>query len=132
MITTPSRRAGCSTRARQEGGEAPAPSGADRQLDVVAVTRCGISSLATAVAINVTVIQPGGQGHLTVYPADLQQPPVTSTLNFGPGQTRANNALAVLSPDGKLKLRPFLSGGGAVHLLVDVTGFFVDPGAAAP
>lgn len=113
----------------QEGGEAPVPSGTARQLDVVAVTRCGISSLAHAVAINVTVIQPGGQGHVTVYPASLQQPPSTSTLNFNPGKTRANNALTILSPDGKLKLRPFLVGGGAVHLLVDVTGFFIETGA---
>jgi len=112
-----------------EGGEAPAPSGTDRQLDVAAVTRCGVSSLATAVAINVTVVQPSAQGYLIVYPADLQQPPGTSTLNFGAGQTRANNVLAKLSPDGKLKLRPLLGGGGAVHLVVDVTGFFIEPGA---
>jgi PKD repeat protein len=110
----------------QEDGAAPVPSGTDRQLDVIAVTRCGVSPLATSVAINVTVIGPSGPGHLTVYPADLSQPPVVSTLNYGTGQTRANNALAKLSPDGKLKLRPVIAGGGEVHVLVDVVGFFVE------
>jgi len=111
----------------QEDGAAPVPAGTDRQLDVVAVTRCGVSSLAKAVAINVTIVQPSGQGHLTVYPADLTQPPPTSTLNFRPAQTRANNALMKLSPNGRLKLRPSIAGGGTVHVIVDVVGFFVEP-----
>jgi PKD repeat protein len=111
----------------QEDGNAPVPSGTDRQLDVVGVTRCGVSPLATAVAINVTVTQTTAAGHLTVYPADLQQPPLTSTLNFGPNMTRANNAIAVLSADGKLKLRPVMSPSGSTHLVVDVVGFFVEP-----
>jgi PKD repeat protein len=108
-----------------EDGAAPVPSGTDRLLDVVAVTRCGVSPLARAVALNVTVIQAPGSGRVTVYPANLSLP-ATSTLNFPGGITRANNALMMLSPDGKLKLRPVLNGGGSTHLVVDVTGFFVD------
>jgi PKD repeat protein len=109
-----------------ENGAAPVPSGTDRILDVVAVTRCGVSPLAHAVALNVTVVQTPGSGRVTVYPASLAQVPATSTLNFPAGITRANNALMMLSPDGKLKLRPVVNNGSSTHLIVDVTGFFVD------
>jgi PKD repeat protein len=121
--TTPCRLLDTRT---QEGGNAPVSSGTDKTLDVVGITRCGVSPLATAVAINLTVIQPGGQGRVTVYQADVAAP-ATSTLNFRTGVTLANNALAKLSANGRLKLRPFLAGGGAVHLVVDVMGYFIAP-----
>lgn len=111
-----------------EGGGAPIASSTSRVLDVVAVTRCGVSSLAIAVAINITATETTDLGHLTVFPGDVAQPPATSTLNFGPGTTRANNAVALLSPDGKLKLRPFVLGEGSTHVVVDVVGFFIEPG----
>jgi PKD repeat protein len=109
----------------QEDGAAPVPSGTDRVLNVVAVTRCGVSSLATAVAINLTEVQPTGYGFINVYPGNLAQPPGTSTLNFSAGATRANNALVGLAPDGTLKLRPSMAGSGTVHLIVDVVGYFI-------
>jgi ELWxxDGT repeat protein len=49
----------------QQDGSAPVQSGTDRVLNVVGITRCGISPLATAVAINVTVTQTTGAGYLT-------------------------------------------------------------------
>jgi hypothetical protein len=106
------------------GGSA-VQSGTDRVLDVDAVTACGVSPLAGAVAINVTVFQPTGQGHLAAYPGNLAQPPGTSTINFGAGWTRANNALLGLSDDGRIKLRPVIAGGGSTHVIVDVVGFFI-------
>lgn len=109
-----------------EGGSAPVESGTDRVLDVVAVTRCGVSPLAKAVTLNVTVVQAPVSGRVTAYPANLSQVPPTSTVNFPAGVTRANNAILMLSPDGKLKLRPVLNQEASVHLIVDVTGFFVD------
>ena len=109
----------------QEGGAAPVPSNSDRVLDVVAVTPCGVSPFATALAINVTVTQTSGQGYLTVYSADLANPPPTSTLNFTANQTRANNAIVMLSADGKLKLRPVIQPSGSTHLIVDVMGYFI-------
>ena len=107
-------------------GGTPAQSGSDMVLDVDAVTPCGVSPLATAVAINITVDQPSGPGHLIAYPGDMAQPPATSTVNFRAGITRSNNALMALSGDGRIKLRPFVTGGGSVHLIVDVVGFFIE------
>jgi hypothetical protein len=113
----------------QQGGGTPVQHGTARVLDVVAVTHCGVSPLATAVALNVTVTQPTGTGYLQVYPASLAQPPATSTLNYTANVTRANNALTQLSSDGKIKLRPILQSAGSTHLIVDVVGFFIDEGA---
>jgi hypothetical protein len=86
---------------------------------------CGIPSTARSVAVNVTVTQPTAAGHLTLWSGDGPAP-VASTLNFGAGQTRANNAILTLSAtgNGTLAIQPFLSGGGTVHVLVDVVGWF--------
>jgi hypothetical protein len=84
---------------------------------------CGIPATAHAVALNVTVVGPTGQGDLTLYPSD-QPRPTSSTLNFSGAQLRANNAVIALGADGKLKLYPFVLGSGSVHVLVDVSGYF--------
>jgi len=108
----------------QEDGAAPVPHESDRVLAVTAITRCGVSPLATAVVLNITVAHPTGLGYLTVYPADVALPG-TSTLNFVADQTLANNAILPLSADGKLKIRPFIPPAGSTHVIVDVVGFFI-------
>ncbi len=87
---------------------------------------CGIPETAKAVAANVTVVQPAGMGYLIFYRGDLPGAPVTSTINFGAGQVRANNTIVRLSAnaDGTLRVHPVLLGGGAVHVLVDLFGYF--------
>jgi hypothetical protein len=78
------------------------------------------------VALHVTVVSPTDLGHLIAYPNDLPQPPETSTINFASGQTRANNTVAGLCQEGKLRLRPVLQNGGTVHLIADVVGYFIE------
>ncbi len=111
---------------RAEDGAAPMPSGSDGILDVDAVTECAVSPLATAVALNVTAVDPTGLGHLQVFSADLASPPPTSVVNFDAGQVRANNALVAVSSDGRIKIRPAVSGNGSTHVIVDVTGYFIE------
>lgn len=84
---------------------------------------CGVPPSAVAVAANVTVVEPTGAGFFTLYPG-ASTPPGTTTLNFGAAQTRANNAILSLGPDGSVSILPFVSGGGQAHLVVDVTGYF--------
>jgi len=86
---------------------------------------CGIPATARAVAVNITVTQPTGAGHLIFYPGDVA-PPAASTINFSPGQTRANNAILPLSLNGlgTLKVSPAITGGGTVHVILDVVGYF--------
>jgi hypothetical protein len=53
------------------------------------------------------------------------QLPTASTLNFAPGQTRANNAVLLLgNTDGVLTGDAFVTGVGTVQLLIDVNGYF--------
>jgi glucose/arabinose dehydrogenase len=101
------------------GGPALA-AGSDRTFTVA--SRCGVSPTARAVAVNVTVTQPTAAGYLTLFPAG-GPPPFASTINFSPGQTRANNAEVTLGPAGDLVVRCALASGG-VHFILDVTGYY--------
>ncbi|HEX9689313.1 MAG TPA: hypothetical protein VGB47_09630 [Thermoanaerobaculia bacterium] len=94
----------------------------------VMVGRCGIPSGANAVALNVTVTTPTAPGHLTVYPQGLPVP-LASTINFGAGQTRANNAIIPLGvADSIAVLSEQLAPGSTTHVIIDVNGYFRTPG----
>jgi hypothetical protein len=84
--------------------------------------RCGIPASARAVAVNATVAGPTVAGHLRLYPADGAVPPA-STLNYGAGQTRANNAVIGLSAAGALAVWCGQTA-GTTHFVLDVTGYF--------
>jgi hypothetical protein len=69
------------------------------------------------------VVSPTADGFVRFSPSC--QMPTASTINFRPGQTRANNAVLQLGDsDGVLTANAFVTGGGTVHLLVDVNGYF--------
>jgi hypothetical protein len=89
---------------------------------VSVVGRCGIPSDATAVALNVTVTAPTGQGHLTLFPSGSAVP-LVSTVNYVTGQTRANNAIMPLGSSGAVDVL-IGQATGAVHVIVDVSGYF--------
>jgi hypothetical protein len=105
----------------RQPGQGPAlASGAARLLSVPGA--CAIPPTASAVAINVTVTDGTGGGHLILFPGGGAVPG-TSTLNFRAGQTRANNAVVGLGADGDLGLLAAV-GGGSVQVIVDVVGYF--------
>jgi Tol biopolymer transport system component len=85
---------------------------------------CGIPATAWAVAVNITVVEPTGSGHLLFSPADATTS--SSTLNFAAGRTRANNAVLRLALDatGALAVVPAVAGNGTVQVILDVTGYF--------
>jgi hypothetical protein len=86
---------------------------------------CGIPAAARAVSLNVTVFAPPASGNVNVFPGD-ESPPPTSTVNFAAGLTRANHAFLALSSDGtgSLAVRPSVTGGAGVQVIVDVDGYF--------
>ncbi len=55
----------------------------------------------------------------------MAAPPATSALNYLAGQTRANNAIAVLGPGGDLGVA-CRQASGTAHLIVDVNGHFAE------
>jgi hypothetical protein len=84
--------------------------------------QCDIPPTARAVAFNVTVTSASAPGNLRLFPAGTALP-VISTLNYAIAQTRANNAIVSLGPDGDLDV--FCSqASGTVHLILDVNGYF--------
>jgi hypothetical protein len=108
----------------RSGTPSPISSGSVRNLDVVAVTACGVPAGAFAVALNVTAVSPPSSGDLAVYSGTT--PPSPGTVSFNGGVTRANNAIIMLTLDGELRLRPTMAVPGSLHVVVDVVGYFTD------
>lgn len=81
----------------------------------------------TAVVMNVAVTEPSAPGYLTAWPTG-EALPLASSLTFGAGQTTANLAVVKVSPDGRVS---FYNGGGGVHVIADIAGWFGTDGEAS-
>jgi hypothetical protein len=88
------------------------------------VSFCGVPLNATAVALNIAVTLGSAGGNLRLFPSDFSAPP-TSAINFNAFQTRSNNAVIGLSADGLANLSVQNDAPGTVHLIIDVTGYFL-------
>jgi hypothetical protein len=108
------------TRSSALGGPTPLAAGAVRAFPVAG--RCGVPPEARVIAANVTVTQPTAAGNVRVYPAGSPVP-LVSSINYGAGQTRANNAIVTLSVGGEMAAKASQAA-GTVHLIVDVAGYF--------
>jgi spore germination protein YaaH len=85
----------------------------------------GIPSNATAITGNVTISGGTGNGYVTVAPTIATTGPAqVSTLNFGKGETAANNVVLQLG-GGKLQVKYTGTTGSTVQFIFDVTGYFV-------
>jgi hypothetical protein len=93
--------------------------------ELVLAGKCGVPADAKALSLNVTVVGPSAAGYLSFAPGG-QVPPTTATVNYVAGAVRANNAILRLATDGsgRLAVRAFVADGGAVHMVLDVTGYF--------
>ena len=96
--------------------------GAERPFEL-AGPPCGIPVGAAALSVNVTVAAPTAPGHLSVYPADVAAP-LVSSINFSAGQTRANNAIVPATADGSVAIKVKNGSAGTVQLVLDVNGYF--------
>jgi hypothetical protein len=84
--------------------------------------QCGIPADAVAVSFNFTITTPADYGDLIVYPP-AGTLPLVSTLNWSPGQTRANDAIVPLGVAGDLTAHVDQAT-GTVHFIIDVNGYF--------
>jgi hypothetical protein len=84
--------------------------------------QCGISPTAQAVSFNFTITLPTALGDLRTFPGGGTLP-LVSTMNWRPGQTRANNAIVPLGSSGDLVVHVD-QGSGTVHFIIDVNGYF--------
>ncbi len=84
------------------------------------VGRAGIPANATAVALNVTAVNPVSPGFLTLHPRNSGRPNA-SNVNYGVGGVSANTVIAAVGGGGMACL--FAS--SDVDVVVDVAGYFV-------
>lgn len=99
--------------------------GASSQRTFPFINRCGIPATARSVVANLTVTGPTAAGFLTVFPGnafDLG----TTALNYLTGVVRSNNATLRLSTDGAGTVGIRNNGTGTTHVVVDVTGYYVN------
>jgi hypothetical protein len=82
---------------------------------------CGIPATASAITGTLTVTSAAAAGNLRVFPAGVAMP-LASTINYRPGQTRANSGTFPLSATGQLAIRVDQAS-GSVHTILDVTGY---------
>lgn len=89
------------------------------------ITCDGITIPETAQAIvgNATVINPSGNGYVTIWPNPQSRPPV-STLNYLAGQVVANAFTTALGTDGRIMINSVAD----TDLALDITGYFAPPG----
>ena len=80
---------------------------------------------ASAVALNVTMVEAQAAGFATVWPCGTPMPQA-SNVNFGQGGTAANGVIAPIGVDGSVCI--FTS--ADAHLVVDIAGWFT--GGATP
>jgi hypothetical protein len=90
---------------------------------------CGVPVGASAAAVNVTVVTPNRNGHITLWPVGVTEP-VVATLNFLANESAlANGAIVPLGPDNggandvsfRYSMNP---APGTGHIVFDVTGYF--------
>ena len=92
-------------------------SGGTANLTVVAAGAAPAG--ASAVVLNVTVTAPAGPGYLTVWPAGSGRP-LASNLNYGAGQTRANQVTVKVGAGGAVSLFAQVS----ADVVVDIMGWY--------
>jgi len=100
-------------------GGPPLSAGAARAFAIAGA--CGVPAAASAVVLNVTVVNPSSVGSLTLYPGTGIVPGAT-TISFAAGRTRANNTTMAL-------IAGFLSvfdhqESGTTDVIVDVNGYY--------
>ena len=113
----------CRALDTREPADGPALVSGVRQLFTVPGA-CGIPETARAAALTVTAVQATGQGYLKLHAGNASSQ--SSSINFAANQNRSNNAIVRLSTngDGTIAITPYVAGGGTVHVILDVAGYF--------
>ncbi|MDU0314717.1 hypothetical protein RKE38_13545 [Phycicoccus sp. M110.8] len=106
-----------------------AGTGAITGTAILAVTtRGGVDTFQfNAVALNVTAVAPSRDTYLTVWPASCFSctPPNASNLNVRKGEVTSNLVVVAQGNAGSVAITV---GAGSSHVVVDVVGYFPDPG----
>jgi len=96
--------------------------GAGRVLEVTGTVNgqdTTVPGTASAVALNVTVVNPSVPGFVTVYPTGAARPNASS-VNYTAGQVVPNNVQVAVGSGGRINL---FASGGCPQVIVDVVGY---------
>jgi streptogramin lyase len=104
------------------GSDAPALAPGETREFVVAGS-CAVPTTARSISANVTVTGPTAPGFLRLWATGTPMP-ATSWVNFNAAQTRANNAMLALAPDGSGRVSVRNISTGTVHAILDTNGYF--------
>ncbi|WP_410596224.1 S1 family peptidase [Amycolatopsis sp. lyj-23] len=96
----------------------PAPLGPG---GIVTVPATGLPSGATAVALNLTGVQPSASTFLAAWSHDLPYSDVPSTVNVMAGENTSNAATVRLGSGARFDVR---NSAGSTHLVVDLQGYY--------
>ena len=96
---------------------------ATKVAEIRVAGRCGVGDGAVAAALTLTAIGPGDSGYATMYPTGTDRP-VASALNYGRGDTIANQQIVQLGSRGRVSVYTLRK----AHFVVDVAGYFEVPG----
>ena len=107
---------------RQTG--TPIQGGSSQNFIIPQLGGCNIPSSASAYSLNVTVVPHGSLGYLTVWPAGLAQPGI-STMNSRDGRTKA--AAVIVQAGNNDAISIYAS--NTTDVILDVNGYFGAPGA---
>ena len=95
-------------------------------------SNCGIPANTNTAAIVVyfTVVYPSAAGYITTFPGDIVPQPLASTVNFGAGEVKGNNATLKLDQTSGVTTNHFkVFTSSATHLVADVVGYYAKPTA---
>lgn len=99
---------------RLDEGRRPVPANVAREIDLSDIVPPG----TVAVVANLTVTEPAAEGFLTAFPCGVT--PLSSNLNFRPGESRAVAIVVGVSADRKLCVQSNTSH----HVVLDVSGYY--------
>jgi hypothetical protein len=88
----------------------------------------GVPANAISVTANVTVTEQTSSGWMYLGPT-IEATPTSSTINFLRGDVRANGITIGLAPDGSVEVYYGAAANNTIHVIVDVTGYFL-PGTS--
>src|SRR5436190_5371860 len=89
----PQRVVDTRTALRPDTGTGKLPAGS---MLVIPLAGPAVPAAAKAVAVNLTVTEPDEAGYVTAFPCGTPTPPLSSQVNFLPGENRANQAMVGL------------------------------------
>lgn len=116
---------------RRDGDKQKLAKGTIAQIDLSDVPN--IPSDVSAVALNIAAVGPAGQGFITAFPCDVDQP-LTASLNFAAGTNVSNGVVigVAQTDDSATDGTVCFYTSEETHLVVDVGGFHLADGDFVP